>query len=63
MVSVFLAKKGIAQKFKDPSDVNGIGVIDKAIQSLKQRLAQLATARGTWASVLTRSDKGRCGYQ
>ena len=55
VVSTYLARKGIVQKFKDPADVNGIGVVDKAIQSLKQRLAQLATAGGTWASVLARA--------
>ncbi len=58
VVSTFLARKGIVQKFKDPADVNGIGVVDKAIQSLKQRLAQLATAGGTWASVLARAVAG-----
>ena len=42
VVSTYLARKGIVQKFKDPSDVNGIGVIDKAIQSLGP------TAREHW---------------
>ena len=58
VVSVYLTRKGIVQKFKDPADVNGLGVIDKAIQTLKQRLAQLATGGGTWASVLARAVEG-----
>jgi hypothetical protein len=58
LVGLMLEKKGIVQKFKDTSDVNGIGVIDKAIQTLKQRLAQLATGGGTWASVLAKAVAG-----
>ena len=58
VVSDFLTKNKIAQKYKDTGDVNGIGVIDKAIQSLKQRLAQLSTEGGTWASVLARAVEG-----
>jgi hypothetical protein len=58
VVSAYLTRLGIAQKYKDPADVNGLGVIDKAIQTLKQRLAQLATGGGTWASVLARAVGG-----
>ncbi len=58
VVSTYLTKHKIAQKFKEVGDVNGIGVIDKAIQSLKQRLSQLATDGGTWASVLPRAIAG-----
>ncbi len=58
VVSTYLTKHKIAQKFKEVGDVNGIGVIDKAIQSLKQRLSQLATDGGTWASVLARAVAG-----
>ncbi len=58
VVSTFLARKGIAHKYKEIGDVNDIGVIDKAMQELKQRLAQLATGGGTWASVLARAVAG-----
>ncbi len=58
VVSVYLTRLRIVQKFKDPSDVNGLGIIDKAIQTLKQRLAQLTTGGGTWASVLARAVSG-----
>ena len=58
VVSDFLTENNIAQMYKDTGDVNGIGVIDKAIQSLKQRLAQLSTEGGSWASVLARAVAG-----
>ncbi len=58
-VSAYLTRRGIAQKFKDPSDVNGLGLIDKAIQSLKVRLAEVTTVAGkTWASELARIVNG-----
>ena len=50
-----LRRNGIAHKLKAVGDVNGIGVIDKAIQSLKQKIAQMVTRSGTWASVLARA--------
>ncbi len=58
-VSDYLTRRGIAQKFKDTADVNGLGVIDKAIQSLKVRLAEATTVPGkTWASELARIVNG-----
>ena len=59
LVSAYLTRRGIVQKFKDPSDVNGLGLIDKAIQSLKVRLAEATTVAGkTWASELARTVNG-----
>jgi hypothetical protein len=50
-----LRKNNIAHKQKAVGDVNAIGVVDKAIQSLKQKIAQMVTRSGTWASVLPRA--------
>ena len=58
-VSAYLTRRGIAQKFKATSDVNGLGLIDKAIQSLKVRLAEATTVAGkTWVSELARTVNG-----
>jgi transposase InsO family protein len=54
-VPELLRRNSIAHKLKAVGDVNGIGVIDKAIQSLKQKIAQMVSSAGTWASVLTRA--------
>ena len=58
LVTAQLAKKGIAHKFKAVGDVNAIGVVDKAIQSLKQRLSQMVAVGGTWVSNLPRAVSG-----
>jgi hypothetical protein len=59
VVSAYLTRRGIVQKFKDTADVNGLGMIDKAIQSLKVRLAEATTVPGkTWASELARIVNG-----
>ena len=58
-VSAYLTRRDIVQKFKDTADVNGLGMIDKAIQSLKVRLAEVTTVPGkTWASELARIVNG-----
>jgi hypothetical protein len=58
-VSAYLTRRSIVQKFKDPSDVNGLGLLDKAIQSLKVRLAEATTVAGkTWVSELARIVNG-----
>ncbi len=58
-VSAYLTRRDIAQKFKDTADVNGLGLIDKAIQSLKVRLAEATTVAGkTWVSELARTVNG-----
>ncbi len=58
-VSAYLTRRGIVQKFKDTADVNGLGLIDKAIQSLKVRLAEATTVAGkTWASELAHIVRG-----
>jgi transposase InsO family protein len=51
----FLANKGIAHKLKDVGDVNGLAVLDKNMQSLKQKIAQLVTGGGTWLAALPRA--------
>jgi hypothetical protein len=54
-VPELLRRQRIAHKLKAVGDVNGIGVIDKSIQTLKQKIAQMVSSAGTWASVLTRA--------
>ncbi len=51
----YLARKNIAHKLKAVGDVNGIAVADKAIQSLKQKTAQIVTGGGTWLAALPRA--------
>ncbi len=52
-VSKLLVKKKIAQAFKSVGDVNALGVIDRAIQTLKRKLAELAGSTGrSWPSLL-----------
>ncbi len=47
------AKKKSAQVFKAVGDVNAIGVVDRAIQTLKRKLAELAARTGrSWPSLL-----------
>jgi transposase InsO family protein len=58
IVTALLAQKNIAHKLKAVGDVNGIGVVDKAIQSLKQKLSQMVAVRGTWVSNLPRALAG-----
>ena len=58
LVTEQLAKKGIAHKFKTVGDVNAIGIIDKAIASLKQKLSQMVAVGGTWVSDLPRAVSG-----
>ena len=58
IVSALMAQKNIAHKLKAVNDVNGIGVIDKAIQSLKQKLSQMVAVGGTWVSNLPRALAG-----
>jgi transposase InsO family protein len=50
-VQELLDEKGIIRKTKDPVDVNALGVVDRAIQNLKKRLAEsLSEEPGEWAS-------------
>ena len=50
-VDALLDAKGIIRRTKDPRDVNALGVVDRAIQNLKQRLAEsLSADPGEWAS-------------
>jgi hypothetical protein len=50
-VQELLDDSGIIRKTKDPSDVNALGVVDRAIQTLKKKLAEsLSEEPGEWAS-------------
>ncbi len=50
-VDALLDAEGIIRRTKDPRDVNALGVVDRAIQNLKQRLAEsLSADPGEWAS-------------
>ena len=52
-VSKLLVKKKLAQVFKAVGDVSAIGVVDRAIQTLKRKLAELAGRTGrSWPSLL-----------
>ena len=52
-VSKLLVKKKIAQAFKSVGDVNALGAIDRTIQTLKRKLAELAGSTGrSWPSLL-----------
>jgi hypothetical protein len=52
-VSELLRKQKIAQSFKAVGDVNAIGVVDRAIQTLKGKLAELSAKTGrSWPSLL-----------
>ena len=58
-VSALLTRKNIAQRFKAVGDVNAIGVVDRAIQTLKRKLAELAAKLGSpWSSLLDRAVQG-----
>ncbi len=57
-VSKLLVKRKIAQVFKAVGDVNAIGVVDRAIQTLKRKLAELAAKTGrSWPSLLQQAVK------
>ena len=52
-VSDMLFDKGIAHRIKPPGDVNALGVVDRAIQTLKTKLAELSsTSKRTWPDLL-----------
>ena len=57
-VSKLLADAKIVQRFKAPNDPNAIGVVDKAIQTLKQKLADLAGSTSlSWSQLLQRATR------
>ncbi len=50
-VQELLDDRGIIRKTKDPADANALGVVDRAIQTLKKKLAEsLSEEPGEWAS-------------
>jgi hypothetical protein len=52
-VADMLFEKGIAHRTKAPGDVNALGVVDRAIQTLKKKLAELSsTSKRTWPDLL-----------
>ena len=49
-VATLLQRMGIVQKFKDTSDLNALGLIDRQIGLLKRKLAEMyATTKKSWA--------------
>jgi len=58
-VSAYLQGRGIAQRFKAVGDMNALGVVDRAIQSIKQIIARMmVTSDGeSWVDVLPRATK------
>jgi hypothetical protein len=52
-VADLLLDKGIAHRLKPVGDVNALGLVDRTIQSLKRKLAELsATTKRTWPDLL-----------
>jgi hypothetical protein len=52
-VADLLLDKGIAHRLKPVGDVNALGVVDRTIQSLKKKLAELSsTTKRTWPDLL-----------
>jgi len=52
-VSDLLADKGIAQRFKAVGDVNALGLVDRAVQTLKAKIAEISSrSRQTWPNLL-----------
>ena len=55
-VSDFLAGLGIAQRFKAVGDMNALGVVDWAIQTIKRKIAELAaSSKQTWPALLPKA--------
>jgi len=53
-VDALLESKSIVRRTKEPSDVNALSVVDRAIQTLKRRLSQsLADKKAPWPSRVT----------
>ena len=52
-VAELLLDRGIAHRLKPVGDVNALGVVDRTIQSLKKKLAELSsTTKRTWPDLL-----------
>jgi len=54
-VSTMLKARNITQKFKEVGDVNALSVVDRAIQNIKKRIAQILSRDGntkTWRDAL-----------
>jgi hypothetical protein len=54
-VSEYLESKGIAQRFRSVGDINALALVDRAIQQLKQKIAEMLS-RGdgdNWKDVLS----------
>ena len=59
-VTTMLQKRDIAQKFKEVGDINALGVVDKAIQTLKKNMARILTDEKVrnWKDALKKAVKG-----
>jgi len=52
-VSDFLEGRNIVQRFKAVGDLNALGIVDRAIQTIKRKIAELATrSKRTWPDLL-----------
>ena len=53
-VQEWLRSKGIVSRFKPVGDVNALGIVDRAIQSVKKKIAELMarTETGSWVEYL-----------
>lgn len=55
-VSEFLTGLGIVQRFKAVGDLNALGVVDRAIQTIKRKIAELAArSKQTWPALLPKA--------
>ncbi|HSG20481.1 MAG TPA: hypothetical protein VLA31_06895, partial [Burkholderiaceae bacterium] len=55
-VADLLLDKGIAHRLKPVGDLNALGVVDRTIQTLKKKLAELSsTTKRTWPDLLQRA--------
>ncbi len=49
-VAALLQRRGIVQKFKEPGDLNALGLMERQIGLLKRKLAEMhATTKKSWA--------------
>ena len=56
-VQEYLASKRITARFKAVGDVNALGVVDRSIQTLKRKLAEMmsASSSGSWVEFLPKA--------
>ena len=54
IVSEYLESKGIVQRFRSVGDINALGLVDRAIQQLRLKIAEMMarSESGDWKEVL-----------